>query len=348
MSEFFPFRFENDTLTLLDQRELPLKEVWRDYTDYTEVAQAITTMVVRGAPAIGCTAAWGFFLGVKALSPWPSPEAFPEAIATIHTTLSQTRPTAVNLRWALQKMGALPYTADREAYLSRAREAANTIAREDLAACKTIGQVGLGVLPRGKINVLTHCNAGALATAGYGTALGVIRALHSAGRLNQTYADDTRPRQQGARLTVWELLRDTIPVTLLPDTASGIAMAQGRIDAVVVGADRIASNGDVANKVGTYLVALAAKASSVPFYVAAPLSSFDFTLTSGDEIPIEERSGEEVRRVGGVLRTPPQVPVYNPAFDITPAKLVTGIITERGYIEQPTRATLAAFRERSV
>lgn len=303
-------------------------------------------MVVRGAPAIGCAAAWGYYLGLLKLTPWPSSrEAFEKLARPIRETLFHTRPTAVNLGWALDQMAAIPFEKDRESYLERCRSRADAIAREDLASCQAMGRFGLDAMPPGKLRVLTHCNAGALATAGYGTALGVIRSLHSAGRLEMSYADDTRPRQQGARLTVWELMRDGIPVTLLPDTASGLAMARGLIDAVVVGADRIAANGDVANKIGTYLVAMAAHAHKIPFFVAAPLSTFDFNLPEGKLIPIEERHPDEVRKVGETYRTVPEVPVYNPAFDVTPARYVTGIITERGIISSPSEESLRLFKE---
>ncbi len=349
MDGITPLRFSDDTLHLLDQRLLPLEERWLSLATLEETALAIEEMVVRGAPAIGCSAAYGYFLGVLALTSWPGDEAsFRVLMAPAAARLRATRPTAVNLFWAIDRMEEVPWSADRGQCLAALRERADTITSEDYDACVSMGDLGADRLtrdlPPGPIAVLTHCNAGALATAGYGTALGVIRSLHRQGRLLMAYSDDTRPRQQGARLTVWELHRDGIPVTLVPDTAAGHLLKTGRIAAVVVGADRIAANGDAANKIGTYMVALAAKAAGVPFYVAAPLSTFDWELPSGDLIPIEERDGDEVRRVGEVPVTVPGIPVFNPGFDVTPAELIAAIITERGVVDAPDTARMAAFR----
>ncbi|MBU1534145.1 S-methyl-5-thioribose-1-phosphate isomerase, partial [Myxococcota bacterium] len=272
MDTITPLKYENNALNLLDQRELPLVEKWISCTALEDVATAIETMVVRGAPAIGCAAAYGYWLGVAALEPWPGNAAdYQAAVAPVSSRLGATRPTAVNLFWAIEAMEGVAYEHDRRAMLSALLERAHTITRDDLSACRAMGDFGASRLPSGRISVLTHCNAGALATAGYGTALGVIRSLHGQGRLEMAYADDTRPRQQGARLTVWELHHDGIPVTLVPDTAAGHLLKSGKVQAVVVGADRIAANGDAANKIGTYMVALAAKAHGVPFFVAAPL-----------------------------------------------------------------------------
>ena len=327
---------------LLDQRQLPLVEEYVDCYTYQEVALAITSMVVRGAPAIGVAAAGGIALGVQQID---SASDFDAAFEQICTTLAQTRPTAVNLFWAIERMRAcvqqhrhVPLHQLQRLVLAEAQR----LLQEDIQINRRIGAHGLPLIPSHS-TILTHCNAGALATAGYGTALGVIRAAHFAGRGVQVVADETRPFLQGARLTTWELQRDAIPVTLITDNMAGYIMSQGRIDLVIVGADRIAANGDVANKIGTYSVAILAKEHAIPFYVAAPLSTIDRSIASGAEIPIEQRSGDEVRKVGVQQITPPEIEVENPAFDVTPARYIRGIITEAGVAMPPNRESIAAL-----
>jgi methylthioribose-1-phosphate isomerase len=322
-----PLRWEGGVLSLLDQRLLPTEERWIDYTDYREVAAAIRDMVVRGAPAIGCTAAYGVALGARHRSA-PLEEVF--------AALAATRPTAVNLFWALQRMrGVHPPTADR------LEQEAIAIHQEDVAACFAIGAHGAPLLPAG--TVLTHCNAGALATGGYGTALGVIRSAVASGTRLQVYADETRPFLQGARLTAWELEKSGIPTTLITDNMAGFLMSRGEIQSVVVGADRIARNGDTANKIGTYPVAVLAHEHGIPFYVAAPRSTIDRAIADGSRIPIEERAAREVTHVGPVRLAPEGVKVRNPAFDVTPARLVTAIITEAGVARPPYEESIAAL-----
>ncbi len=295
-----------------------------------ETAQAIRDMAVRGAPAIGCAAAYGLALAVR------SGEDFEKARAT----LLAARPTAVNLRWALERLAAVrPRTF--EALLAEA----DRVLREDLEACRAIGRNGAALVPDGK-GILTHCNAGGLATAGYGTALGVVRAAIEGGKRCDVFADETRPWLQGARLTAWELLQDGIPVTLLPDAAAASLLASGKIGCVVVGADRIARNGDTANKIGTYPLALAAQAAGVPFFVAAPTSTVDLRAASGAEIPIEERAASEVTHLAGQRIAPEGVQVFNPAFDITPARYIAAIVTERGVARAPYEASLAGLVSR--
>ena len=298
-----------------------------------------------GAPAIGVTAAAGIALGVEHM-PEPASEAdFDAQFETICNTLAQTRPTAVNLFWAIERMRQClqrhrhePLAARREALWREAHH----VHEEDIRLNRQIGAHGLDLVPP-QSTVLTHCNAGALATAGYGTALGVIRAAHFAGRQVQVLADETRPFLQGARLTTWELQRDDIPVTLITDNMAGYFMQQGRVDLVIVGADRIAANGDVANKIGTYSVAILAKEHGIPFYVAAPLSTIDRSLASGAEIPIEQRHGDEVRVVGAQRIAAAEIEVENPAFDVTPARYIRGIITEAGVASPPGVETIAAL-----
>jgi methylthioribose-1-phosphate isomerase len=298
-------------------------------------------MVIRGAPAIGVAAAMGIALGV----------AEGADFETVCATLAATRPTAVNLFWAIDRMRRVRAALDgiaREELVRRMIHEAQQIRREDIAICRAIGRNGAGLVPDGK-TVLTHCNAGALATAGYGTALGVIRAAVEAGKKIDVFADETRPFLQGARLTAWELQAEGIPATLITDNMAGYFLHSGRIGCVVVGADRIAANGDVANKIGTYSVAVLAKENNVPFYVAAPVSTLDLSLPSGDAIPIEQRAPAEVTHVFGVPVAPENIAVENPAFDVTPARYVTAIITERGVARPPyeisLRATLSSCQE---
>jgi len=326
-----PILFENGELLLLDQRVLPVEETWLRYTDYRKVAEAIRNMVVRGAPAIGVTAAFGAALGAREIAA-PNFDAFFTEFEQVCALLAATRPTAVNLFWALERMKvcaqshrALPLAELKERLLAEALE----IAEDDELINRAMGGHGAALIPDGG-RVLTHCNAGALATAGYGTALGVIRAAVEAGKKVAVLADETRPWLQGARLTAWELQRDNIPVTLICDNMAGYLMSQGEIDCVIVGADRIAANGDTANKIGTYTVAVLAKEHGLPFYVAAPTSTIDLSLTSGKLIPIEERDRREVTHSGERQLAPDGVAVRNPAFDVTPARLITAIITEHG------------------
>lgn len=317
---------------LLDQSRLPEHVEFLDCRDYRAVADAIRELKVRGAPAIGVTAALGVALGAQAISATEFP-AFAQALLPICDHLGATRPTAVNLFWAIDRMktklaslSAQAVPAVKAALLAEAQ----AILEEDIALCKAMGRHGAELIANGQ-TVLTHCNAGALATAGYGTALGVIRAAWEQGKKIQVIADETRPVLQGARLTAWELMQDKIPVTLITDNMAGSLMRQGKIQLCVVGADRIAANGDVANKIGTYSVAVLARAHGIPFYVAAPYSTIDLKTKTGADIPIEQRNALEVTTIHGSHPVAPAgVAVYNPAFDVTPAELITGIITERG------------------
>ncbi len=316
---------------MIDQTRLPLETAFVTCRDYREVADAIRNMVIRGAPAIGVAAAMGVALGVLRSN---DPEADLPAICD---TLAKTRPTAVNLFWALDRMKKV-FASVRNLSLSeiqqRLVDESQAIRNEDIAINESIGRHGAPLVPDGK-TVLTHCNAGALATAGFGTALGVIRAAVQEGKKIDVFADETRPFLQGARLTAWELQRDGIETTLITDNMAGHFLKSGRIGCVVVGADRIAANGDVANKIGTYGVAVLAKENNVPFYVAAPISTLDLTLASGDLIPIEERAAKEVTHVQGVSIAPEGIQVANPAFDVTPHRYVSGIITEHGVARAP-------------
>jgi methylthioribose-1-phosphate isomerase len=297
------------------------------------MAQAIKTMIVRGAPAIGVAAAYGMYLGAREIQTQDRNE-FLTQLQEVAKLLRSTRPTAVNLFWAISRMLRTAYEtiASVEQLKQLLLKTAQTINAEDLQTCQAIGDHGLEVLPAkpNKLSILTHCNAGALATAGYGTALGVVRSAWAKGRLARVYADETRPRLQGAKLTAWECVQEGIPVTLITDSMAAHCMQRGLIDAVVVGADRIAANGDTANKIGTYSLALVAKAHSIPFFVAAPLSTIDFELSTGSKIPIEERDPTEIYQVGDTILTPAGVEFYNPAFDVTPAEFITAIITEHG------------------
>jgi methylthioribose-1-phosphate isomerase len=320
-------------VVMIDQRLLPRQQVFVTCRTYQQVAEAIKTMVIRGAPAIGVAAAMGVALGVQQGADFE----------TVCSTLAATRPTAVNLFWAIERMRRLHASLTGHAAIAeRMIEEAQQVREEDIALCMAIGRHGAVLVPDGK-TVLTHCNAGALATAGYGTALGVIRAAVAAGKKIDVFADETRPFLQGARLTAWELQQDGIPTTIITDNMAGHFLRSGRIGCVVVGADRIASNGDVANKIGTYSVAVLAKENGVPFYVAAPVSTFDLTLASGDEIPIEQRPASEVTHVHGVHVAPENIAVENPAFDVTPARYVTAIVCEHGIAREPYKQSLAAL-----
>ena len=325
-------------VVMIDQTRLPLHEEYVTCRSYREVATAIKDMVIRGAPAIGVAAAMGVAIGVQ-----QADEAdLDSQVEAICDTLAATRPTAVNLFWAIDRMKRLYCTLrghPLDDIRARLIEEAQLVREEDIAINRAIGRNGAPLVPDGR-TVLTHCNAGALATAGYGTALGVIRAAREMGKQVDVFADETRPFLQGARLTVWELQQDHIPTTLITDNMAGHFMKSGRIGCVVVGADRIAGNGDVANKVGTYSVAVLAKENGVPFFVAAPISTLDLTLAGGDQIPIEERAAAEVTHVFGQAVAPQGTAVQNPAFDVTPARYITAIITERGVARAPYKVSL--------
>ena len=323
------------------QTKLPTEEVYVTCTTHQQVADVIRNMVVRGAPAIGVAAAMGIALGVKNSTAENGAE-FKRDFDEICETIRQTRPTAVNLFWAIQRM--------REKFESLSgqgipqikqalMEESQRMHAEDIAANQAMGKHGATLMPSSG-GVLTHCNAGALATAGYGTALGVIRAAVEAGKKIHVYADETRPFLQGSRLTAWELMKDGIPTTVISDNMAGVMMQQGKIGAIVVGADRIAANGDVANKIGTYTVAILAKEHGIPFYVAAPISTVDLQTADGSKIPIEQRNKREVSHIAGKQMVPDGVEIENPAFDVTPAKYVAAIITERGIARAPYKVSL--------
>ncbi|MDP2689436.1 MAG: S-methyl-5-thioribose-1-phosphate isomerase [Deltaproteobacteria bacterium] len=323
-------------VVMIDQRLLPEKEVYRTFKNYKEVAGAIKDMVVRGAPAIGVSAAMGVALGASKVRT-KDVKVFKKEFDRISALLASTRPTAVNLFWAIERMKGVVERnngAGVGELKKRLVEEAVLIHREDIETNRSIGRHGGRLIKNGSC-VLTHCNAGALATAGYGTALGVIRGAIEAGKKVTVFADETRPFLQGARLTAWELKKDGIDVTLITDNMAGFMMKKGLIDAVVVGADRIAANGDVANKIGTYSVALLAREHGIPFYVAAPLSTIDLKIKHGDEIPIEERDEKEVTHLAGRRIAPKGIKIKNPAFDVTPNRLVTAIITEKGAVKRP-------------
>jgi len=331
--------WRNGSVVMIDQRLLPTREVYRVYRDYREVAAAIRDMVVRGAPAIGVAAAMGIALGMAHTRPGDMGRAFERMCKTF----AATRPTAVNLFWAIERMRRVFASARRrgpEILRELLRQEALAIHREDIAANRALGRYGAELLPA-KATVLTHCNAGALATAGYGTALGVVRAAVEAGHRVDVLATETRPFLQGARLTAWELKKDGIPVTLITDGMAGHFMKQGTVSCVIVGTDRTAANGDVANKIGTYSLAVLAHRHHIPFYVAAPVSSIDLQCRHGDDIPIEERPARELTHVGDRQIAPSGVRTANPAFDVTPHDLVTAIVTERGVARPPYTRSLA-------
>ncbi|MBW4422066.1 MAG: S-methyl-5-thioribose-1-phosphate isomerase [Myxacorys californica WJT36-NPBG1] len=340
INQVYPVIWQNDSsgslhgrVLLIDQTRLPNEFAFVEISRCDDMARAIKTMIVRGAPAIGVAAAYGMYLGAREIETTER-DRFLTELETVAETLRVTRPTAVNLFWAIERMlktarqtlGSVDYL--KETLLQTAKQ----INADDLQTCRDIGEQGLSVLPKApaKLRLLTHCNAGALATAGYGTALGVVRSAWRANRLERIYVDETRPRLQGAKLTAWECVQEAMPVTVITDSMAAHCMKRGMIDAVVVGADRIAANGDAANKIGTYSVALIAKAHNIPFFVAAPLSTIDFTIADGSQIPIEERDPEEVYQIGDTILCPPGVEYYNPAFDVTPASLISAIVTEYG------------------
>ncbi|MGQ9532621.1 MAG: S-methyl-5-thioribose-1-phosphate isomerase [Desulfotomaculales bacterium] len=328
--------WENGALHLLDQTVLPGRSEYAVCRSYRDVIHAIRTMKVRGAPAIGVAAAYGLALAAREAAGAPDPR---ERLRAAAEELKGTRPTAVNLAWAVDRLLAKTVATPGADPAALLLEEAERLAAEDEAANRRLGEYGRALLPHGA-RVITHCNAGALATAGYGTALGVIRAAREAGNHLRVYATETRPLLQGARLTCWELMQEGIPVTLITDSMAGFLMARGMADLVLVGADRIAANGDVANKIGTYTLAVLAREHGLPFYVAAPFSTVDLATPSGAEIPIEERAPEEVTHVAGTRTAPEGVGVWNPAFDVTPARLVTAIITDLGVVRPPYGETL--------
>ncbi len=335
-----------DAVVMIDQRKLPAQEIYLHCKTANEVAKAIKTMVIRGAPAIGVAAAMGIALGMQR-STVPGTKQFAIDFNKLCELMAGTRPTAVNLFWAIDRMrktfgeGVRAGESVDELKTRLTREA-QRIHDEDFDSCRAMGRFGAEVVPM-DARILTHCNAGALATAGYGTALGVIRAAAEQGKVKRVYADETRPFLQGARLTAWELVRDRIDTTVITESMAGPLMRDGEIDFVVVGADRIAANGDFANKIGTYTVAMMAHAHGVPFYVAAPLSTIDMKTADGAAIPIEQRNAREVTHIGSTQLTPDGASVWNPSFDVTPHHLVAGIITERGICRAPFAESLAAL-----
>jgi methylthioribose-1-phosphate isomerase len=337
--------WKDSAVIMIDQRQLPWKEVYQRCTNSSEVAEAIRTMVIRGAPAIGIAAAMGIALGMKNVKT-ASLEELDRAFERISGEIAATRPTAVNLFWAVERMEKV-YREKRAGGHKSVAQAlvaeACAMKSEDIETNKSMGRLGQELIPA-NARILTHCNAGALATAGYGTALGVMRAAVEAGKKLQVYVDETRPFLQGARLTAWELNKDGIPAIIITDSMAGHFIHRGRIDCIIVGADRIAANGDVANKIGTYSIAVIAKENGVPFYVAAPISTLDLSIPDGSHIPIEERHEDEVKMIQGVPITPEGVPVANPAFDVTPHRYISAIITERAVVRPPFSDNLRLLR----
>lgn len=328
---FRTIEWRDDAVVMLDQTRLPLEEIYQRYTDFNAVAEAIKGMVVRGAPAIGVAAAMGIALGAREIIA-DTQESFFRQLDNVCEIMARTRPTAVNLFWAIARMKQTAHAlqgSSLQDIRTALKEEAILIEAEDLEICKSIGRHGAELIPP-QATILTHCNAGGLATAGFGTALGVIRAAQQAGKQISVFANETRPWLQGARLTTWELLKDKIPVTLITDNMAGFFMARGEITCCVVGADRIAANGDTANKIGTFSVAVLAREHGIPFYVAAPVSTLDLSLPDGSHIPIEERPVTEVTHIRGLPIAPEGIKVRNPAFDVTPARYITAIITEHG------------------
>jgi methylthioribose-1-phosphate isomerase len=328
--------WKGNCIRMIDQRKLPAKVEWVLCKNDQDVIRAIRCMVIRGAPAIGVAAAMGLSLGAENIKA-ETYGAFDRRFREKADRMVKARPTAVNLRWAVERMILLVEQMagmDPEEIKIALREESEKILSEDIEINRKIGEHGNKIVPR-KAVILTHCNAGSLATGGYGTALGVIRAAHEAGKQIKVIADETRPWLQGLRLTAFELMEDGIPVTVIADNAAGSLMRQGKVDLVITGADRIAANGDVANKIGTYQVAVLAKENRIPFYVAAPLSTIDLRIESGEMIPVEERDSTEISHFRKIRVGPPDVEVFNPAFDVTPGRYVTGIITEKGFVQTP-------------
>nr|CRH04947.1 Methylthioribose-1-phosphate isomerase [Candidatus Magnetococcus massalia] len=349
MSVFDVAVWDNGLVRMLDQRKLPSETTYLTFDSAAAVADGIRDMVVRGAPAIGCACSYGVAVEAFRLAKDGTPTDWPAAMTPGMKALAESRPTAVNLTWALERMRPLLTSTPADELPERLLQEAHTIREEDIASCRAMGKHGALLLPSradGPTRVMTHCNAGALATAGYGTALGVIRAAVEAGQNIQVIANETRPYLQGARLTAWELSQDSIDTTLITDNMAGWLMACGEVDAVVVGADRVAANGDAANKIGTYTLAVLAKRHNIPFYVAAPLSTIDRACPSGKEIPIEERAAEEVVHCMGVRSGAQNIHVRNPAFDVTPAELIAALVTEKGAVLEPTREKVAKLFEK--
>lgn len=342
-------RWEDGKLILLDQTLLPQKKEFITCENYIRVRAAIKKLEVRGAPAIGAAAAFGMVLAAKEASNRP---AFIETLARMRDDLISARPTAVNLAWAANKLIALAEQRNKEEVapykiVSELEQLAKQIYEDDIAINHRMGEFGAEVVPENAV-ILTHCNAGALATCGWGTALGVVREAHKQGKVAMVYSDETRPLLQGARLTAFELCEDNIPVTCITDNMAAWTMKTKGINFVVVGADRIAANGDTANKIGTYGVALAAKAHGIPFYIAAPVSTFDFSITDGSQIPIEERKGEEVKQFRSEVTAPAKALTFNPSFDVTPNELITGIITEHGILRAPYTESIEKLKQLTV
>jgi methylthioribose-1-phosphate isomerase len=338
--------WQDGEVVMVDQRKLPGQEIYVRCKTAADVARAIKTMVIRGAPAIGVAAAMGLALGMRR-SRAQGTRQFAVEFTKLGDLMAATRPTAVNLFWAIERMkrsfaAGIQAGESPEELKARLEREAQAIHDEDVESCRAMGRFGAALVPDAA-RILTHCNAGALATAGYGTALGVIRAAAEAGKVARVFADETRPFLQGARLTAWELVRDNVPTTVITESMAGPLMRRGDVDFIVVGADRIAANGDVANKIGTYTVALLAEAHGVPFYVAAPLSTIDLNTADGDAIPIEQRDAREITHLGPTRLAPEGAEVWNPAFDVTPGRLVAGIITERGVARPPYAESLPAL-----
>jgi methylthioribose-1-phosphate isomerase len=340
MEQMIPtIEWHKDIVRMIDQRKIPGRMAWYNCRGYGDVIEAIEKMVIRGAPAIGVAAAMGLALGARSIRD-RSYGGFSRRFKEMADRMLKARPTAVNLRWAVERMSLMVDGMSQgpvEEIKSALRRESEKVLEEDIAINRRMGENGQRLVP-GKATILTHCNAGALATGGYGTALGVIRAAHEAGKKVEVIADETRPWLQGLRLTAFELMEDGIPVTVIADNAAGSLMRQGKIDLVITGADRIAANGDVANKIGTYQVAVLAKENRIPFYVAAPLSTIDPKIASGDMIPVEERGSREISHFGGRNIGPRGVRAFNPAFDVTPGRYVSAIITERGVIKPPYKS----------
>ncbi|MGM0432241.1 MAG: S-methyl-5-thioribose-1-phosphate isomerase [Spirochaetota bacterium] len=342
---FTTLEMQDEKLILLDQRKLPLEESYYTCESYQDTAFAITDMVVRGAPAIGATAAYGLYMAAVEFSRTGA-QPFLEHLARARDYLEKARPTAVNLRWALRRMykAAEELQAEsQEELLSHLKQTADTISREDVAINRTMARHGNEVIPQ-KAAILTHCNTGALATAGWGTALGVIKEAAASGKEIFVYADETRPRLQGARLTAWELHKAQIPFQLLSDSAAATLIRDGKVDCVILGGDRVAANGDVCNKIGTFMLSVICKEYGVPFYSVIPVSTIDFEAPTGAQIPIEMRDSKEVTHIGAEQIAPDGTDVYNPAFDVTPHQNITGIITEEGILRPPYQETIARLR----
>lgn len=339
--------FEDQQLKILDQSQLPEQLVYLTCTSVKELAGAIKTLKLRGAPLIGVAAAFGMAM---AISDYKGPlEGLEAYFKRVKALLASTRPTAVNLFWALERMEKVfqaNQSLDREKIALRLRNEAEQMFAEDIQINQAIGEHGQALLNE-NCSIMTICNAGALATCGYGTALGVVRSAARRNKIERVWVCETRPVMQGSRLTVWELMQDKIPLTLITDSMAGYTMSLGKVDAVIAGADRIAANGDTANKIGTYSLAVLARHNNIPFYIAAPLSTLDLSLSNGGQIPVEERSPEEIRRLQGVQLSLPDVEVFNPAFDVTPNELITAIITEKGIIKKPFDSQLISLMRRS-